>query len=98
MSGRRSKAKGNRTEREFAKLIGGERVPLSGAVGGKYSGDVIGLSLTWECKARKDGFKQLYKWLDGENDALAIKADRKEWLVVVPLSKFQELIRKGDKG
>jgi hypothetical protein len=98
MSGRRSKQKGNRTEREFAKLIGGERVPLSGAVGGKYSGDVIGLGLTWECKARKDGFKQLYKWLDSESDALAIKADRKEWLVVVPLSKFQELIQeKGDK-
>lgn len=98
MSGRRSKQKGNRTEREFAKLIVGERVPLSGAVGGKYSGDVIGLGLTWECKARKDGFKQLYKWLDSESDALAVKADRKEWLVVIPLSKFQELIQeKGDK-
>lgn len=94
--GRKSKQKGNRMEREFAKLIGGERVPLSGAVGGKYSGDVTGLGLLWECKVRKDGFKQLYKWLDGENDALAIKADRKEWLVVVPLSRFKELIEKGD--
>jgi len=94
MSGRRSKRKGSRVEREFAKLIGGERVPLSGAAGGSYTGDVKGLGLLWECKARKDGFKQLYKWLDSDVDALAIKADRKEWLVVLPLEKFLELLNK----
>lgn len=93
MSGRKSKQKGNRTEREFAKLIGGHRVPLSGAIGGAYSGDVRGLGLLWECKARKDGFKQLYKWIDGV-DALAVKADRREWLVVIPLDKFKSLIDK----
>ncbi|EOP85982.1 hypothetical protein IGM_04357 [Bacillus cereus HuB4-4] len=38
MSDRKSKQKGNRREREFAKLIGGARVPLSGAVG--YTNDV----------------------------------------------------------
>jgi len=42
MSGRKSKQKGNRREREFAKLIGGTRVPLSGAVDG-YANDVKGL-------------------------------------------------------
>lgn len=92
MSGRRSKRKGNRAEREFAKLIGGERIPLSGSAGGSYTGDVKGLGLLWECKARKDGFKQLYKWLEGDADALAIKADRKEWLVVLPAEKFLEII------
>jgi len=92
MSGRRSKRKGSRLEREFAKLIGGERIPLSGSVGGSYSGDVKGLGLLFECKARKDGFKQLYQWLDGDADALALKADRKDWLVVLPAEKLLELL------
>lgn len=88
MSGRRSKRKGSRVEREFAKLIGGKRVPLSGASEG-YKGDVVGQGMTWELKARKDGFKMLYGWLDGEGvDALALKADRKGFLVVLPLEKF----------
>src|SRR5690606_3456849 len=73
MSGRRSRRKGSDAEREFAKLIGGERVPLSGAAGGSYTGDVVGLGLKWECKRRKDGFKQLYSWLEGK-DALALRA------------------------
>jgi len=92
MSGRRSKRKGSRTEREFAKLIGGERIPLSGAAGGSYTGDVKGLGLLWECKVRKDGFKQLYKWLEGDVDALAVKADRKEWLVVLPAEKLLKIL------
>lgn len=93
MSGKRSRDKGGRTERDFAKRIGGQRVPLSGAMNG-YKGDVIGLGMTWECKARADGFKMLYGWLEGEVDALAVKADRKEWLVVMPLDKFKTLIDK----
>lgn len=91
MSGRRSKQKGNRTEREFARLIGGRRVPLSGAVDG-YKGDVIGLGMTWECKARRDGFKQLYTWLE-KADALAVKADRRPWLVILPANRFLELVQ-----
>lgn len=88
--GRSQRDKGARAEREFAKLIGGERVPLSGAAGGSYRGDVIGLGLRWECKVRGDGFKQLYNWIEGK-DALAIRADRKEWLVILPLDKFREI-------
>lgn len=89
--GKSQRDKGARSEREFAKLIGGERVPLSGAAGGSYVGDVIGLGLTWECKVRGDGFKQLYGWLDGK-DALAVKADRKQWLAVLSLETLLELI------
>ena len=43
-----------------------------------------------ESKVRANGFKQIYNWLDG-NDALAIKADGKEWLVVVPLKEWVKL-------
>ncbi|SHF20244.1 Uncharacterized conserved protein, DUF433 family [Seinonella peptonophila] len=35
----------------------------------------------------------LYSWLEGNNDALALKADRKEWLVCMPLTKLQERFR-----
>lgn len=81
------KRKGGRGELEFAKRIGGTKTPLSGALGGDLRGDVVGLGLIWECKMRADGFKQLYKWLDNR-DALALKADRKEWLVVMPLETY----------
>jgi len=92
--GKSERRKGADAEREFAKLIGGERVPLSGAAGGSYTGDVVGLGLRWECKRRKDGFRQLYDWLDGA-DALAVRADRRPWLVVMPLETLLELI--GDR-
>jgi hypothetical protein len=92
--GKSQRDKGARREREFCKLTGGKRVPLSGAVGGEYSNDVKALGLEFEVKARKDGFKELYKWLEDtrENpDALALKADRKQWLVCMTLEKFMEL-------
>ena len=94
MSGRKSKQKGNRREREFAKLIEGRRIPLSGAQEG-FENDVQGLGLKWEVKARKDGFKTLYQWLEDERenpDALALKVDRKPWLVVMTLDKFLEIV------
>jgi hypothetical protein len=77
-------------EREFAKLVGGERVPLSGAAGGSYTGDVVADGVLFECKARKDGFKQIYQWLEGV-DAVALRADRKGWLVVLPLATYMEI-------
>ena len=98
--GKAQRDKGARAERELAKLLGGERVPLSGAAGGSYVGDVKALGLTWEAKVRGDGFKQLYAWLNGK-DALAVKADRKPWLVVMPLETWlerMEVITHGTAG
>ena len=91
--GKASRDKGNRREREFARLIGGRRIPLSGAANG-YPNDVEGLGMKFEVKSRKDGFKQIYKWLLSEDkpDALALKADRKPWLVVMTLEKFMEFV------
>jgi hypothetical protein len=101
MSGRKSRDKGQRREREFAKLIQGERIPLSGAAGGRFGNDVEGLGLKFEVKARKNGFQTLYKWLEDERekpDALALKADRKDWLVVMKLDKFIELMGGKENG
>jgi len=89
--GKSERRKGVEAEREFAKLIGGERVPLSGAAGGSYTGDVVGLGLRWEVKRRADGFRSLYDWLEGK-DALAVRADRRPWLVVMPLETLLEII------
>ena len=89
--GRMSRTKGGRVERELVnKLkdagIAAERVPLSGAAGGTFSGDVlIQGALIAEVKARKDGegFKTLEGWL-GENDMLLLKRNNAEHLAVMP--------------
>lgn len=91
--GRTSRQKGNRVERAIVKALqdhgfGAERVPLSGAAGGSYVGDVtvplLGVDRVVEVKARADGFRELYRWLEAR-DLLVVKADRREPLVVIPL-------------
>ena len=71
--------KGLRVEREIVNAclevgIKAERVPLSGAAGGSYTGDLM-LCDKFRCevKARKDGagFRLLYKW-KGLTDILII--------------------------
>ena len=99
MSGRRSRDKGARVERAIVHALkaGGfaaERVPLSGAAGGLYSGDIVlplmGRDLCLEAKARADGFRELYGWLD-QRDVLIVKADLQEALVIVRLSLAVEI-------
>lgn len=99
--GKSQRDKGNRTERAIVNAIIGmgiaaKRVPLSGMTN-FHKGDVVvevqGQPWTLEVKARENGFKQIYSWLEGM-DALVIKADRKQALVVMPLNTFCELIKK----
>lgn len=67
--GKRSRDKGARGERMLVHLLqergyAAERVPLSGAAGGSYSGDlsvpVLGIDRRIEAKWRAGGFAQLY--------------------------------------
>jgi hypothetical protein len=96
MGGRASKQKGSRFELSLAKAIGGRKVPLSGAAAG-WKGDVIGPDgLRYECKVRKDGFKQIYSWLE-DNDRLVIKADRKDPLVVMRLPDYIKITEGNEK-
>ena len=106
MSGRRSRSKGARTERSIvnallANGIAAARVPLSGAVGGRFAGDIVlplmGRDLCVEVKARADGFRELYCWLK-ERDVLIVKADRQEPLVVVRLSLAAEVAKAGTEN
>jgi len=94
-SGRSSREKGMRAERQIVELfrqVGLEayRVPLSGISAG-FKSDVevrIGSQrLRFESKVRAKEFGLLYRWLTG-SDALVVKADRKPMLVVLPLEKF----------
>lgn len=71
-------------------------MPLSGAMGGDLSGDVrIWVTIRdwiFECKSRKDDFKKIYGWMDG-NDCLVIRSNFKEALYIIPESRIEEMIR-----
>ena len=98
--GKASRDKGCRVEREVVarlRLLGleAERVPLSGAAGGSYTGDVIvripGVGeLEIEVKARKDGMKT-YKKMIGNSDFLVTRDDREDPYVFMPWSTFAKL-------
>lgn len=99
--GRRSADKGKRFEREIVNTfvahgVSAERVPLSGAAGGSYVGDltvaVNGADWLGEAKSRGGGFKQLYAWL-GSNRLLFIRSDRNPTLVVLRQSDLIEILR-----
>jgi hypothetical protein len=101
--GKASRDKGLRFERSLVHAcqdqgIGAERIPLSGAAGGSFCGDVSipvqGTDRKVECKTKAGGrgFKQIYGWL-GSNYALAVKQDRDETLIVLRLTDFLTLAK-----
>jgi len=110
MSGRKSKNKGYRGERDFVlrwrgRGFGAERMPLSGALGSVAGVDMGGDVKLWsvyndykvECKWRANGFKQIYKWLEPENiDILSLKADHQKPLVVMTEETLAEIM--GEAG
>lgn len=103
MSGRHSRNKGARIEREVVNLLqelglAAERVPLSGAVKNRHTagGDVWvpvkNVDRLLEVKCRADGFKQIYDWMSG-NYGLVIRRDRDEPLIVLRFAEFAELAK-----
>ena len=77
-----------------------ERVPLSGSIGGKYSGDlaiptVSEREFTVECKARKDGtgFKVIEGWIKNA-DILCMRRNNQEDLVVMRMNTYLKLMGK----
>ncbi len=102
--GKFSRDKGNRTERTIVNTLqdhglAAERVPLSGAAGGRYAGDIscpiLGEDECFEVKCRAEGFRTIYDWL-GTNYGLFLKADRRETLVVLRLEDFASLAIQSD--
>jgi Holliday junction resolvase len=106
IGGRRSRDKGNRAERAIVKFLqdrgfAAERVPLSGAAGGSYLGDVtvpvLGVDRVVEVKCRADGFREFYRWLT-DRDILIVRADRREPLVIISLKLAAEIAAKAERS
>jgi hypothetical protein len=104
--GRSPRRKGNRAERAIVAYLQGqgfaaERVPLSGSAGGSYVGDItvplLGIDRTVEVKVRGNGFRELYRWLDGR-DLLIVRADRLEPLVILPLRVAAEIAAAAERS
>ena len=105
MGGRASRQKGNRFEREGVAILTAaglvaRRIPLSGAMRG-FKGDIelelAGRKLRLEAKSRKHGFKFIYEAL-ADNDALLVKTDRSEPLVIMPLRGLAALLGANKPG
>lgn len=103
--GKASRDKGNRTERAIVNAfqnagISAERVPLSGAHGGRFHGDMTapycGRELTYEIKCRATGFAEIYRWL-GTCSRLICKRDRSEPFVVLRLADYLEMRRRAER-
>ena len=101
MGGKASRGKGANFEREIvnwhkARNVDAERIPLSGAVKGNYSGDLkIGpeQALLAECKRRARAWQDLYDALDQDgSDMLFIRKDRERTLVVLPLETYEAFL------
>ena len=98
--GKMQRNKGARVENELVHAhiddgIPCQRVPLSGAAGGSFGGDlVIAGRFRAEVKARAsgEGFTTLERWL-GENDVLLLKRNRAAPLVVLPWNVYTKLMR-----
>jgi Holliday junction resolvase len=99
-----SRDKGARTERGIVDVMqeagfAAQRIPLSGAAGGKFAGDVtmplLGKDEVFEVKCRAEGFKFLYASL-AEHCGLVVKADHKAALMVIPLDRFLEIAIKAE--
>jgi len=99
----RRKQKGDRAERYVRDLLNAvpgvhaQRVPLSGAVGGNFSGDLYVITpnnrYTAEVKARAnaEGWVSIKSWLNS-NDFLFLKEDHEDPLVVIPWRVFEDML------
>ena len=97
--GKMQRDKGARVEREIVKLlceegIDAERVPLSGACGGSYSGDVRIGERKAEVKSRKNGagFSVLEGWLEG-SDFLILKRNNRKPFVAMDWKMFVKILQ-----
>lgn len=94
--GMMQRRKGARVERAIVRLlqdrgIAAEKVSGMYKPGADLSVPLAGRDFSVEVKARATGFSQLYDWLI-ERDILVIKQDRREPLVVLPLSLAAQIV------
>jgi len=90
-----SRRKGSRNECELVRTLQAsgfkaEKVSRTGYSGADLSVPLLGRDRRVEVKIRANGFRRLYEWLDGA-DMLVVRADRREPLLVVPLTFAMEV-------
>ena len=99
MGGKAPRRKGDNAERRVVNIlrdngIDAQRIPLSGAAGGAFVGDIRAIvgGETWLIESKKSGagFKRLYSWLVPVK-ALVVCRDRDEPLVVMRMADFVKL-------
>jgi Holliday junction resolvase len=104
----KSKIKGNRGENKIVAAFIEQnfyacRVPLSGAAGGEFSGDVfidgvLSRRMVTEVKSRRTSgvfWKTITKYL-ADNDMLFLIEDRQDPLVVIPLAILFEVLNENN--
>lgn len=92
--GSAAKRKGDRAEREIAKMFGAERSYWQPEQEGETKKpDLYDIPYLGRCevKIRSNGFKQLYDWLSN-NAGLFVRADRRPWIVIMPAQDFKAII------
>jgi hypothetical protein len=91
--GKAPKRKGDKAELEIAAMFGGERSFWQP----DERGDVVAIPYLGraEVKRRKD-FKTLYGWL-APVDALFMRGDRKDWLVLMRAEDLKKLLEELDE-
>lgn len=94
MAGHKSRNKGARREYEARDLLPGS-TKISRMY--KEGPDIHWRDLDVEVKSRGEGFKELHKWLKNAG-MLMLKADRKEWLVVMRYSTMMDLLDAKEEG
>jgi hypothetical protein len=104
--GRSPRQKGDRFERALVRYLqehgfAAERCPLSGSVGGKFSGDIsvpiLGIDRRVEAKILGNGFRRIYGWLKGR-DFLIVRADQQDPVVVIPLRLAAEIAKAAERA
>lgn len=89
---RKSKNKGYKGEKEVEKALSDTGVQVF-RDGRSHKRDIYlwphtAMEQVAEVKMRADGFKEIYKWIEGA-DLLFIRRDHDEWLVVMRMPKFK---------
>ena len=102
MPGKHSRNKGATYEREIVNQLKehgvlAERIPLSGAMKGNYSGDIkLGpvLGYIGECKRTRKKLTHIYKALEQDNaDFLFARDDQKETVAIVRMETLLALFK-----
>lgn len=95
MAGKKSLQKGKRGEYQFRKLCEKYNVPVVNTAEDKSKPDLCVGGLDCEVKNGQHVPSKIFSWIEEKNaNCLAIKRNRKDWLVVMPYTLFFQFLGK----